>query len=668
MAPKYSQAGRPFRVETPLPEDTLLLNGFNGIEAISQPFTFQLDLVSPKDDVDPAGLVGETMLTTVLLANGETRYIHGLVNRLAYLGKTDDLSFFRAEIVPALWRLTLTRESRMYQEKSVPDILEEVFTRTAHPDYELRLTRDYEPREYCVQYRETHFNFVSRLLEEEGIFYFFEHFEDRHVLVLCDDNGSTNPALAAEELRFAPEHATVADSVNEFEAERALHTGKITIWNYDYLQPTMKLAYSLGDELESYDYPVNYKDPDHGERAARLLLEAEEATRQVVRGASTVRGLLPGHHFKLKEHFRSDANAKYLITQVQHFANAGGYRAWDQTAALDYRNEFQAIPFGTPYRPQRRTPRPTIRGWQPAIVTGPPGSEVHCDKYGRIKVQFYWDRDGKRNEKSSCWIRVTTPWGGKGYGSVSIPRVGNEVAVAFQEGDPDMPLIIGSVYNDDQMPPYGLPNAGITMGMKSRSSPGGGGTNEITMNDTKGKELINIHAQFDMATVVEHDQRDNVNNNRTITIAVDDTESVGSNQTISIGADQAVTIDGAQTIEVGGERRLTVDKDHGVTVKGAETYTVEKDRTTKVDGKENLTVGDNRATKVEKNDDLQVEKKLSITAGEQITLQSGDASIVLKKDGTITIKGKDITIQGSGKINIKASGDVIVKGSKVKQN
>jgi type VI secretion system secreted protein VgrG len=644
--PEYSQAGRPLRVDTPLPTDTLLLNGFNGIEALSQPFTFQLDLLSPKHDIDPADLVGNPMLTSFQLPDGSQRLIHGLVSRLAYLGKQDELSFYRAEIVPWLWRLTLTRESRMYQDLTVPQILEQVFERTGNQDFELRLTRQYAPREYCVQYRETHFNFVSRLMEEEGIFYFFEHLEDSHILVLCDDNESTIAASAAETVRFLPEHAQVEDAIHELEGEFSLQTSKITIWNYDYLQPTLKLRASLGDEFESYDYPAHYRDPEQGDAMARLLLEAEEAARQIVRGTSTVRGLMPGRFFTLAEHFRSDANTKYLLTQVQHYARAGGYRAWDDQAAFDYRNDFQAIPFATPYRPQRRTPRPTIRGWQPAIVTGPAGEEVHIDKYGRVKVQFYWDRDGRRDEKTSCWIRVTTPWGGKGYGSVSIPRIGNEVAVAFQEGDPDMPLIIGSVFNADQMPPFELPGAGIQMGMKSRSSPGGGGMNEITMTDTKGKEMMNVHAQYDLVTTVQHDEKHTVKSgNRTISVETGThTETIKGNTSITISS---------------GTYKLDV---------AANTYThhVKGDVTETYDAKQNTTVTGDVTETYKANHKSTCSHNITIDGGDKITLVSGASQITLEKSGKITIKATNIDIIADATLKISGDKVEVTGGSEAK--
>ncbi|MGH7577564.1 MAG: type VI secretion system Vgr family protein, partial [Longimicrobiales bacterium] len=568
----FTQLNRPIRVDTELGPDVLLLTGFNGTEAVSRPFAFQLDLLSIHPDVDPAALLRKPVLVTVRLDNGEKRYVHGLCSRFSQGHQRDSLTSYRAEIVPWLWFLQLSRESRIYQNLTVPEIIEQVFQRLGYSDFDNRLRRSYLPRTYCVQYRETHFDFISRLAEEEGIFYFFEHTEEKHVLVLCDDNNVSEPGPAAETARFTMEDSRTQEVIWALEREHAVHIGMVTLSDYDPLQPTLDLERSEGEaEFEEvYDYPGRYTEPEAGEHLARIWLEAEEAERQLVRGEGNVRGLVPGYHFTLSEHYRRDLNTKYVVTQVQHLASSGQFRAWEADTPLDYRNTFTAIPHDVPYRPRRRTPRPLIHGSQSALVVGPPGEEIHADKYGRIKVQFYWDRDGQRDENSSCWIRVTTPWGGKGYGSVSIPRIGNEVLVAFEEGDPDRPIVIGSVYNADQMPPFELPGAGIQMGMKSRSSPGGGGNNEITMTDTKGKELLNINAQYDMKTTVGHDDTQSVTNDRKVTVDGTHTETIKKDASITIS-------EGNLTLSVvDGTADINVKKAVGEKFDATQTTTVKK--------------------------------------------------------------------------------------------
>jgi type VI secretion system secreted protein VgrG len=665
---RYTQANRPLRIDTALGEDVLLLSAVRGVEAISRPFSFELELLSVQPDIDPAAILRTGVLITLRLADGERRHVHGIVNRFAQLGRQDDIVHYRAEVVPRLWFLSLSRESRIYQELTVPDIVEQVLRRTGLTEFEFRLTRDYPERLFSVQYRETHLDFLSRLLEEEGIRYFFEHAEDQHLLVIADDNGTSRPVPGAATLRCTAEGRNDECVVTELTREHSVHPGRVTLWDYDYLKPTVRLAATLGEELEEvYDYPGLYRELDDGERLARLQLEAAEAERQIVRGVSDAAGLTPGHDVSLRDHYRADFNGKYLVTNVRHQAQAGEYRAWDQSAPLTYRNEFLAVPVDTPYRPPRQTPRPSIRGAQTALVVGPPGEEVYVDNHGRIKVQFHWDRDGRRDENSSCWVRVATPWGGKGYGSVSVPRIGNEVIVGFEEGDPDRPVVLGSLYNADQTPPYPLPGAGIQMGMQSRSSPGGGGRNEITMTDTKGKEKVNIHAQYDMATTVENDQTLQVGNNRSAVVGVDDSLEVGANRKTTVGADRSTT--------VGANEELMVGADRTVAVGGNEATRVGGDRTVAVGGNDDTSVGGSHATTASSDIALTSGASTEIIAGAGMKL--GAATIEVTANGTIEISapgGITLVAGGSkveltpGSITISAPGMVDIKAAMVKNN
>ena len=696
----FSQAGRPMRVETALGEDVLLLAGLTGDEGVSMPFRWRLELLSEDGCISPGDVLRTPVTLHLRLADGSERIVHGLVRRFAQLGRRDELAEYRAEVVPWLWFLSLGRECRIYQNLSVPEIAEQVFRAQGWSDFELRCTKSYPKREYCVQYRETHLDFVQRLLEDEGIFYFFEHSAGKHLLVLADGADAVQPCPAMPKARMAPQEAPDGDDVvTELYREHAARAGKVALRDYDPLQPSLKLESTLsGEEPEEvYDYPGGYTQPGEGDRYARLRLEAQAARRETVRGAGTCRAFASGFRFDLADHYRSDANQAYTLLRVRHTARAGDYRSWE-SAPLDYRNRFLATPHSVPWRPPRATARPIVRGSQTALVVGPAGEEVWTDKHGRIKVQFYWDREGKKDENSSCWVRVAQPWAGKGWGAVQIPRIGNEVVVEFLEGDPDRPLVTGSVYNAEQAPPFALP--GIQMGMKSRSSPGGGGYNEITMTDTKGKEAITIHGQYDMTTTVEHDRTDTVKNNETVSITVDRTESVGGNEQISItgnrtesvggneqiavtgtrtetvGADETLTVTGSRTRTVVVNESVNVGVAQEVTVIGARTLSVGLGQSTSITGGHTVSVGRDqgntidggRTTKVGKDDSLTVAKKLVIDAGDEISIKTGSASIVMKKDGTITIKGKDVTVEGSGGIDVKATKDVVLKGSKVLQN
>jgi type VI secretion system secreted protein VgrG len=413
-------------------------------------------------------------------------------------------------------------------------------------------------------------------------------------------------------------------------------------------------------------------------------------------------------------------NATYLLTEVQHAASVGdGYDT--STAAggeAHYTNSFTCMPYDVPYRPQRLTPKPIVQGPQTATVVGKAGEEIWTDKFGRVKVQFHWDREGRRDENSSCWIRVSHPWAGKGWGAVSIPRMGQEVIVDFLEGDPDQPIITGRVYNAEQMPPYGLPANQTQSGVKSRSSKEGtpDNFNEIRFEDKKGEEQLFIHAEKnqdievendethwvgrdrrktidqDETTEVKRDRTETVGRNESITIGDNRTEKVGKDESITIGdnrtekvgKDESITIGDNRTEKVGKDESITIGDNRTENVGKNESITIGDNRTEKVGKDESITIGDNRTENVGKdetvsvgnnrshrigdNDALSVGKVLSITAGDQITIKTGSASIIMKKDGTITIQGKDITVKGSGKITINANNDIIMKGQKILQN
>ena len=624
---EFTQEGRPFHVDTPLPPDKLLLQRFHGDEGVSVPYHYTLELLSEEEAVDPADVLRQPMVVTVHLQDGGERKVHGLVRRFVQLGQQDDLTFYSAEIVPWLWFLTLSRDCKVFQKKSVLDIVQEVFDGLGYSDYDLRCGRDYAPREYCVQYRETHFNFVSRLLEEEGIFYFFEHADDKHTLVLADMNSAFQGCPTQETVRMAAEEGPTLDEdvVTSISLESAVHLGKVTLRDYDFTRPSLNLETSVTDEdveEEVYDYPGQYRELSDGERYAQLLLEEGMCGGQVIRGASNCRAFQSGFKTTLSEHYRPDANQAYVLLHVSHRGEAGDYRTW-ATATFEYRNTFVCIPSATPYRPPRRSRKPTVHGSQTALVVGPAGEEVYTDEFGRIKIQFYWDRLGQKDQNSSCFVRVVFGWAGKGYGSVSIPRIGNEVVVDFLEGNPDAPIVTGSVYNAEQSVPFSLPGSGIQMGMKSRSSPGGGGNNEITMTDTKGAELINIHAQHDMHTTVDNDDTQTVKVNRTVTVDGTHTETIKKDTSITITE---------------GNLTLTVSKGTAtVTVKKAVTETFQETQSTTV--KKKISITSETADIV-------------LTGSTEIKLVAGDSSLVLKKDGTINLVGKKVLVQGSDEVNV----------------
>lgn len=663
--PEFTQGGRLLRVETPLGEDVLLLAGFSGVEGVSRPFEYTLDLLSTDPAIEAKKLLGQEVTIKVRLSNGAERAIHGIVNRFVQLGRGDDLTSYQAVVVPWLWFLSLSYNCRIFQNMTVPEIIQAVFKEHGYRDFEIKCTASYLKREYCVQYRESDLNFISRLMEEEGIFYFFRHSGSRHDLVLADGKTAIHPCPEISVAAVSEQPRVTEDTVLSLRQEHAVHVGAVALSDYDYLQPSLKLSSSVSGTGvgEVYDYhPGRYRSPDEGDRIARIRLEAEEAMQHVVRGFGNCRFLEAGHRFDLVEHYREDVNRAYTLLEVRVSGRNEDYLGRDGLPA-EFRSEFLAIPYEVPYRPPLRTPKPMIRGTQTALVVGKSGEELWVDKHGRVKIQFYWDRLGKKDENSSCWVRVATPWAGKGWGAIHIPRIGQEVVVQFLEGDPDQPIIVGSVYNAEQVPPYALPDNQTQSGIKSRSTKGGGTAdyNEIRMEDKKGAELLYFHAQKDMQVVVENDRR----------------ETVGRDETITVKRNRTETVEEDESIEIKGNRTEKVEKDESITIMGQRTEEVGEDESVRIKG--------SRETKVDRNDRLDVGQRFEVTAAElvkfqvsrgkleaealqSIELKVGANSIKIDQSG-ITIKGTLVTVEGTGKADLKSpmtmvegTGMVTVKG------
>lgn len=587
--PTYTQANRTARVESPLGEDVLLLTSFHGEERISQPFFFEVDVLSEDPEVDGTALLGKPLSVTMELGERGTRLFHGLVRRFTQRGGRGDLTSYRAEIVPWLWFLGLSRESRIYQDMSVPDIVAAVFQDLGYTDFVDRCTGTYPAREYCVQYRETHLDFVTRLLEDEGIFYYFEFDADqkKHTLVLADANAAIKPCPGQASAPLLPLSTGSDAVVLDFEREAAVHSTRVTLRDYDFQQPKLTLEAQVsgdGGPYEIYDYPGQFTDKGEASRYARIRLEEREFTGRSARGRSSCPAFVSGYRFELTDHYQRDANHAYTLVALRHRFSQGDYRAGSGQRSGEYENDFVAAPADLPVRPERQTPRPSVRGLQSALVVGPAGEEIYVDKYGRVKVQFYWDREGSQNEKSSCWMRVASGWAGNNWGQIQLPRVGQEVLVEFLEGDPDRPVVIGSVYNANQMPPYTLPGNKTQSGVKSRSSMNGGpGTfNELRFEDKQGAEQIFVHAQKDLATVVQNDENRHVMNDRTTEVENDETHEVGNDRVTEIGNDDkhdighdlnasignAAVVEARKSITLKvGQNSIVIDQ-KGVTVKG----------------------------------------------------------------------------------------------------
>lgn len=767
---------RVMEITTPLGADVLLFRSMSATEEMGRLFEYQIEVLSKKNDVNPDEILGKNVTVKLELAEGGgPRCFDGYVTRFGLVGVTGRYFRYRFTARPWLWLLTRTSDCRIFQKKKVPDIVKEIFDKYPAAAFENRLTGSYGEWDYCVQYRETDFNFVSRLMEQEGIYYFFEHKDGKHTLVLADSPSAHSPFDGYASVPFIPHDRggrLDQEYVGDWLFDREIQTGAYMLEDYDFTKPSTDLRVSTKHKREHaeasgefYDYPGEYNVNADGEHYVRTRLEELQCCHERAMGAGNARGIAAGCLFKLTGQTREDQNREYLVVSASTEFEFDEYES-QMSSGPRFRCNFTALPSREPFRSQRLTPKPIVQGPQTAVVVGPKGDEIYTDEYGRVKVQFHWDRLGKQDENSSCWVRVSQPWAGKNWGFMQIPRIGQEVVVDFLEGDPDQPIITGRVYNAEQMPPWGLPDNKTQSGVLTRSTTGGGGANAnaLRFEDKKGEEQVWLHAEKnqdievendethwvghdrkktidnDETTHVKHDRTETVDNNETITIHANRTETVDKEETITIHGgrtetvdkeesitihggrtekvdkDESITIDGGRTetvakdesitinggrtetvakdenITINGGRTETVAKDESITINGGRTETVAKDesitisggrtesvskdesvtisggRTVSVTKDESLTVSGGRTTSITKDDQLTVGKNLVISAGDSVSITTGSASITMKKDGTITIKGKDITIDGSGKINVKASSDVVIKGSKVLQN
>lgn len=625
-----TQARRLLSFATPLGEDVLLLRVLQGQEGISTLFRFDLELLAEDDAIPFDKLVGQNVTIRLALAEDHERYINGFVSRFSQSRSDARFTYYHAEVVPWLWFLTRTADCRIFQELSVPEILKKIFQEYGFRDFREALTRTCTKLDYCVQYRETDFNFVSRLMEQEGIFYFFEHENGKHTLVLADAPEAHKLCPDQARARYLPEGGMGEweDAVTTWHMEQELRPGKYTLRDFHNQMPTKALEVTepstinvgRNGQFEIYDYPGEYAPhfnaPDQrlgnvepeGRTLVKLRMQEEEAAHLVISGASSCRAFTAGARFELTHHPRRDVNGPYALTTVQHAA----VQTPDYVSGADieepYHNSFTCIPHRIPFRPPRVTPKPVVQGSQTAIVVGKAGEEIWVDKYGRVKVQFHWDRESQANEKSSCWIRVAQNWAGKRWGAICTPRIGQEVVVDFLEGDPDQPIIIGSVYNAEQMPPYTLPEHQTRSTIKSRSSKGEGvqGFNEIRFEDKKGQEQFFIHAE--------------------------------RNQDIRIKKDRFET--------VGEEYHLIVGKDHFEEIKGDRHHHVKGDQNGKVDGTISLEAGMDRQEKVGMTYALDAGMEIHLKAGMNLVIEAG-MSITLKAGaGFIVIGPAGVTVSG----------------------
>lgn len=763
---------RHITVSVPAIDAEVFFARMEGRDEISQPFAYSL-LISTKDmELDPLKVLGTTAEIKV---EGDTpRTFHGHVADMALEDIRDDLSFYRLTLRPWLWFLSLDSDNRIFQEKTTPDIIEEVLKAWPEAKFKLKLQARYEKREYCVQYGESDLDFIQRLMEDEGIFYFFTHDDDGHTMVIVDGNEAMQPAEGGETVPYEPDSRIAyeeGDFITQWIPKSTVRSGKFTQTDYDFKKPSfdlMTLTESpvghAQDKGEVYHYPGRYLELSPGDTIAARRLHELQADKHRISAKGTARHLRSGNTFKLELFPRESENREYFVIRADYTMWDEELRAGQSREGSGYEVSLDLAPKDVTFRPPRRTRKPRMQGPQTAVVVGPAGAEIFCDEFSRVKVHFHWDRLDGKDENSSCFVRVSAAWAGAGWGFIQIPRIGHEVIVDFLEGDPDQPIITGRVYHAQNTVPYGLPDNASQSGWKSWSTPTTGGYNELRFEDKAGAEEVYFQAEKDHNELVKNDETRtighdwvedvghdatqsighdrtesvandkavSVGNNRTVQIGVNDDETVGSNRTLTVGANETITIGAnstetiganhsqsiaiAQTITIGaartdtvaaaeirtvgaeqantigGSRQMTVGSSQSHAIGSDDSWTVGGNQSSSIGGNQTLdvgggqtatigkdqanTIGGSQATKVAKDALHDIAGALAVKAGKTITieaadaivLKTGSAAISMKKDGTINIEGKDITLTGSGKINVKASGNVTVKGSKILNN
>ncbi|PKL96533.1 MAG: type VI secretion system tip protein VgrG [Gammaproteobacteria bacterium HGW-Gammaproteobacteria-8] len=562
-----TQQNRQANFRSSLGADVLMLVDMFGSEKVSGLFEYELTVVSEDENIDLYSILGEHARVELDLPGGGKRYFAGHVCSFTFSSFRDNFAEYRILLRPWMWMLTRASNNRIFQGDTVPDIIKAVCQDHGFTDIDKRLTRSYAARNYCVQYRESDFDFISRLMEEEGIYYFFEHEEGKHTLILADDISAHETFGKYDIVPWYPPDAhdhRERESLADWSMSRGIRSGSVTLRDFDFTKPGADLNVMsrmakphAHAKYERYEYPGGYTAVRSGEDLSRLRLEEHQTDHEVLSGHGNARGLIPGFLFTLELFPREDQNREYLILEVTHRLHQGGFDSGgvDEGSGLEYDCSINAMPSNEPYRPPRITPAPLMHGPQTAIVVGESGEDIWTNEYGQVKVQFHWNRNRQRNQNSSCWVRVAQIWAGKQWGAQFLPRIGQEVVVDFLEGDPDRPIIIGSVYNGDNKPPYDLPANATQSGIKSRSSKSGtrDNFNEIRFEDKKGSEQLYIHAEKNMDTRVENCQTSSVDVNRTVTIGKDDKETVKGNRERKVDGKEDVTVikDWTQTVSKG---------------------------------------------------------------------------------------------------------------------
>lgn len=641
---QFTQDSRLISLETKLGKDELLLTAFEGSDHLSDLFEYHLTALSSNHNIKPEDLVGEDV--TVNINSKHKATFNGVIRSFSYGDiQGHNMREYHLTMVPWLWFLTRTENRRIFQNKNTRDIVTDVFHDLGFKDFDFR-AQGGRPREYCVQYGESDFDFVSRLLEEDGITYYFKQSPKKHIMVIVEEKNAYE-ACADTGLAYS-QGSTPDNEITSWQHDYDFRAGAWTLNDYNFKEPAKnQLAeartlskFKNNASYQHYEYPAVY-NYTYNRDLANMRMDADEVPMNTVHGTSTCSTFYAGGLFKVDKHSYKEENGTYLLTSVSHSASDSSYYTGDGGDS-HYSNSFTCIPSSVHFRPLLRHKRPVMKGPQSAVVTGPSGEEIYIDEYGRIKVQFIWDRQGKKDEHSSCFLRVMQSWAGNQWGASFIPRIGHEVIVSFLDGDPDRPIVTGTVYNGANKPVY---SSKTQSGIKTRSTKGGtpANYNELRFEDLKGSEQIYIHAEKNLDTMVENDESLTVDHDRTKTIKHDENSNIQHDRNKTVGNNQSESIGKDKTISVGDNHSENVSKNM--------TISVGKDLSESVGGDYSESVTGDYSMRA---------KTITMQAADKITIQTGAAKIVMSSSGEITMSGSSI--------NIKGSGNVVIKGSKVITN
>ena len=703
----YNPDEYPIRMEGTYPGTDLFLIAASVEEGLSQLTRTTIEFTCKNRELDLETIVGTQMRILLEADVHDLRVFPGTCISVEYLGASDGPGHFRAEIRPWLWFLTRTRDCRVFQEKSTVDIIEDVLGGYGFSgDVDNRLSGTYDPRTYIVQYRETDYAFLSRLMEEDGIYFYFVEDGGKEKMVLADGTGAHPAAPGLSVLPFQAVGGAAyvqREHVRDWKSAERVVSGKVTLRDYDFERPTADMmpatvipkgAHSLNDR-EIYDHPGHYRTDGMGDTRARVRMEAEAVRHKTASGVATATNLGVGTTFTLEDHPRAVDNAEHMLTRACHRLQLVGTALPPavvtpldaEFAALadsndPYQVAFDAIPATEQFRAPLITPWPEIAGVHTAVVVGPKGEEIHTDKYGRIRVQFHWDRLGKKDEKSSCFVRTMMPWTGNNWGMIAIPRIGQEVVIQFEEGDPDRPMCIGMLYNADRMPPYELPDNMTQSGIKTNTSKDGDGFNELMFEDKKGSELVRFQAERDFEQIIK--------NNASVTVGLGHKDKGDMEvqihrhlkETVKTGNHTFTVASGNQTLKIKKDKDETIEGKSDLTVKNDVTETIQMGNITRTvemgNISETLSMG-NIERKLDMGNDVTTLTmgnqtvdasmgKIEYSAMQAIELKCGGSSIKIDPSG-VTIKGPMIKVDASAMLELngtmtKAQAQMLVlKGS-----